>query len=876
LKNQRFFKLQEADMIVQTATIEPGSLNVEEQHQTYCALDSMLTLEILENINREHPGGAEPIYSFERALQAPLLEMALHGFLVDGLDRHRMEIQVKKQVVESRRVLNELAQPVWGKELNPRSHTQLSEFFYKTMKIPEIWLSFKGERRLSVNREALEKIDEYMYARPLVSLILSCRDLYKQLDVLTEEIDEDGRHRTSYNIGGTECIAGDSLVWTKGGLRQIKEIYISPHEIAVWNGKEFHTPVRKVYYKNREGFHITLEGGYELKCSSNHPVATQRGFIEAKNLLPTDSVGMMTGLPSLFGQHVLPRGGFFDQMSEDFCEFYGMILADGSLNVNEEHKRCRLSNSDRLIRARFLELAKTTFGVVGGESGDEAWFSSTQVCTWLKNLGFPADSGLGSASIKTIPAELMRGKPNLLRALLRGITLDTHITDKGLMFGTQSPAMREQIQQILMILGIVSIKLSMGNSIKLNVPRSYCGRFISIVGFVSNEKALKLAYLLNERSQWHEHKLFGRLSYTPIISIAPWTGDVYDLTMPSDSPPHYVAQGMLIHNTGRLSSSTSVLGTGGNAQNIAPELRRVFISDPGWKLCSIDLEQVEARDVGFLCGSLFADWSLLNSCESGDFHTNNCKLIWPDQPWPSDPLGCRQLAERFPVYRDWTMRDLAKRGGHLSNYSGTAWTMSRVLKLPMKVCVEFQARYCRGSANSNIRPAYPALRQYWTWIADRLQTEGHITTPFGRKRHFFGDQRSDATLREAIAFVPQSMTADRTNLWLWKMWATLKDRIQLLAQTHDSITFQFREDDPDPDEIIDAVINLLNEIKLVDPKSQRVYVAPGAAKVGWNWAPYVHNSGEARVGNPAGLIKWRRGTQDKRSRPSGLDRLIGG
>jgi len=182
--------------------------------------------------------------------------------------------------------------------------------------------------------------------------------------------------------------------------------------------------------------------------------------------------------------------------------------------------------------------------------------------------------------------------------------------------------------------------------------------------------------------------------------------------------------------------------------------------------------------------------------------------------------------------------------------------------------VEFQARYCRGDIKGGIRPAYPALRQYWNWIADRLQTVGAITTPFGRQRHFFGDQRSDATLREAIAFVPQSMTADRTNLWLWKVWATLQDRIQLLAQTHDSITFQFREDD-DIDEIVTIVLDLLGDIKLVDSKSQRVYMAPGAAKVGWNWAPESEN-------NPAGLMKWRRGTQDRRSRPKGLERLMGG
>jgi DNA polymerase I-like protein with 3'-5' exonuclease and polymerase domains len=505
-------------MFIETAKLQPGMLNIEEQHQAYCALDSMLTLEILEAVRKDNPEGAEPIYSFERALQAPLIEMALRGFRIDELERLRLERIVKQKVNDSRIVLDELAKPVWGKGLNPRSYQQLADFFYREMKIPEVWLSFRGERRLSANREALEKIDQYMYARPFVSLILGCRDLYKQLDVLTEEIDSDGRHRTSYNIGGTE--------------------------------------------------------------------------------------------------------------------------------------------------------------------------------------------------------------------------------------------------------------------------------------------------------------------------------------------------------TGRLSSSTSALGTGGNAQNITPELRRVFVADPGFKLGSIDLEQVEARDVGFLCGALFGDWSLLDSCESGDFHTNNCKLIWPDRKWPSDPNECRALATRTPIYREWTMRDLAKRGGHLTNYNGTAWTMSRVLKLPMHICVEFQARYCRGSTTTNIRPAYPVIRQYWNWSADQLQTNGLITTPFGRKRHFFGDRRSDATLREAIAFTPQSMTADRTDLWLWKVWRDLgaKD-VQLLAQTHDSITFQY-EDNPDLERsVIEWILFLLSEIELRDPKSGRIYIAPGDAKVGWNWAPYSET-------NPAGLMKWKKGQTERRVRPT--------
>jgi DNA polymerase I-like protein with 3'-5' exonuclease and polymerase domains len=68
--------------------------------------------------------------------------------------------------------------------------------------------------------------------------------------------------------------------------------------------------------------------------------------------------------------------------------------------------------------------------------------------------------------------------------------------------------------------------------------------------------------------------------------------------------------------TGRWSSSQSSTGTGLNAQNIKRKLRSMFIADPGWKLCGIDLEQAESREVGWLCGTLFNDWSYLDACDS--------------------------------------------------------------------------------------------------------------------------------------------------------------------------------------------------------------------------------------------------------------------
>lgn len=316
--------------------------------------------------------------------------------------------------------------------------------------------------------------------------------------------------------------------------------------------------------------------------------------------------------------------------------------------------------------------------------------------------------------------------------------------------------------------------------------------------------------------------------------------------------------------TGRPSSSKNAWGTGRNAQNIAPNLRFPFVSDSGYKMVVVDLEQVEARDVGFFCGCLFDDWTFLDSCESGDLHTNNAKRIWPDLPWTGNRGKDREVAERN-FYRDFSFRDMAKRGSHLSNYMGTAWTAAKSLKVPIGIMEDFQARYCRGG--EGIAPAFSCIPRWWRWTAEQLQTTRELTTPFGRRRQFFGRPNDDATLREAIAFLPQSTTADRMNLGMWRVWKH-EPRAKLLAQTYDSITFQVLE--RCVDDVIGRVLELIR-VELVSSQG-RSYVVPGEAKVGWNWGGEVTIADRAKAIaagrkpprlNPEGLRKWKPGGDDR-------------
>jgi len=179
---------------------------IPEDSQTrewwYNALDSAVTLELINKLN-EKPGGQQ-IYDFERALQGPALDMMLQGFKVDRIWQQRSidTLARKEAIIEER--LNLLAHAVWDKELNPRSPKQLEEFFYGTMNLPPVISSKKGVKKVSTDREALEKLQVYFHAAPFVSLILAARDVRKKLGVLRTGVDPDGRMRCTYNVCGTE------------------------------------------------------------------------------------------------------------------------------------------------------------------------------------------------------------------------------------------------------------------------------------------------------------------------------------------------------------------------------------------------------------------------------------------------------------------------------------------------------------------------------------------------------------------------------------------------------------------------------------------------------------------------------------------------
>ncbi len=319
-------------------------------------------------------------------------------------------------------------------------------------------------------------------------------------------------------------------------------------------------------------------------------------------------------------------------------------------------------------------------------------------------------------------------------------------------------------------------------------------------------------------------------------------------------------------NTGRFSANENVYGGGTNSQNITDELRKIFIAEEGKKLAYLDLAQAESRVTAYISG----DEAYISACESEDLHTAIAMLIWPELDWSSgpnrNPAADRETAEK-KFWRHWSYRDISKRGGHLTNYVGTAAANAKQLHVSVETMKRFQFLYFK---------AFPGIRRMHTDVARGLQTTAIITTPLGRRRLFFGRNYEDDILRKGVAYTPQGTVADILNLGMWRVWREMLESrtiakevnfvgvagASLLSQLHDAILIQYDDDPAVERRVIARAKELMTvpvqvtDMRLRDAKTREM-VIPVDATVGWNWA-------KASKDNPDGLVPY--GVKPERTR----------
>lgn len=791
--------------IIDTSTLREG-VTLPENEQIYNGLDCCLTHEVLEAIRqvdssvRVGANSPHTIYEFERALQAPVLDMMLRGFRIDQYERNKGIAILETEIARLQTLLNRFANAIWDKPLNANSPAQLKSFFFEAMNIPEIWSSKKGERKLSVDREALEKIDNYFHARPFVATILALRDAAKQLSVLKTEVDYDGRMRTSYNVAGTETGRFSSSTNAFGTGTNLQNIS---------------APLRKIFVADA-GYKIC---GIDLEQAESREVGWLSGTICGDwSYLDACYSGDLHTLVATTAWPELPWTGepkadrkiadtpFYRHLTyRDMAKKLGhgclttdheVFTRNGWVSITDKPREILTYTSTRLGDSRieysdFEQVSNwTDFSFTGALQVFEGSSISAQMTpdhrvpyktdTRCELLERPAVSGPGSKM--PLGQGYVGGMLTVPARLIVAFMSDGHQhTKKSMKFHFHKQRKIDRLIELCNLYGF---------TYRVNLPHIYVeGNLPKTPGWWMLEWSKEsLDDFLDEYKFWDGH--VGKTS----------------VALFSKHKEHLE----IIQTLGRIR------GIGGNIQK--PQTS-------GFGTTMYKLQQNNRK------------WAAGESIEHTHREVENERVLCPTVP--SSWFYVRRNGKIFVTGN--------------SNYRGLPPTMARHAKLPVPVVESFQHRYFKRFAG---------IPKWHRWVAQQLQTTQRLITPLGRQRTFFGRANDDTTLREAIAFSPQSATADRLNLILWRVWKHMP-HVQLLAQVHDALYFQYPEH-LDEVEVISEALSYF-DLRLVS--GDHSLVVPGEAKVGWNWGNFDPES------NPDGLKKWKNQKDERIRTPILMQKL---
>lgn len=216
--------------------------------------------------------------------------------------------------------------------------------------------------------------------------------------------------------------------------------------------------------------------------------------------------------------------------------------------------------------------------------------------------------------------------------------------------------------------------------------------------------------------------------------------------------------------TFRFNSSENAFGSGTNLQNIPkgneapkpgelafPNIRRLFIPDPGYTIADADLDRADLQVVVWEAN----DADLKALLRSGvDVHSENAKT-----------LGIS--------------RALAKSWVHGTNYGGGPRTMAVNCGITVHQAELMQRRWFQ---------VHPGIKSWHDRTLHQLQTTRSVCNRFGFRRFYF--DRVEGLLPEALAWIPQSTVAHVIDEALFNIALNIPE-VQVLLQVHDSLVFQF-------------------------------------------------------------------------------------
>jgi DNA polymerase I-like protein with 3'-5' exonuclease and polymerase domains len=229
-----------------------------------------------------------------------------------------------------------------------------------------------------------------------------------------------------------------------------------------------------------------------------------------------------------------------------------------------------------------------------------------------------------------------------------------------------------------------------------------------------------------------------------------------------------------------------------NLQNQPHEAYPMFVCEPGYSLFYIDLEQAEARVVGWLAklGKWIDDFERAR-CNPGSY---DCHRALASDMWG---MAYETVPEKdHDSDGRHTLRYIAKRCRHGLNYRMAPQRLSETTGLSLKDATDAYRRY---------HAINPELRQWWENLETEVRRSGTLFNLYGR-RWVLTEIISELTLESIVAFKPQSTIGDKINRVIYLAedddeWPKGEARIAL--NTHDGVVGIGR------DSVVDKCLSVL-------------------------------------------------------------------
>lgn len=207
---------------------------------------------------------------------------------------------------------------------------------------------------------------------------------------------------------------------------------------------------------------------------------------------------------------------------------------------------------------------------------------------------------------------------------------------------------------------------------------------------------------------------------------------------------------------------------------VLPNVRKLFIPDPGYTMFEADLSGADAQVVAWEA----EDEDLKSAFRAGiDVHGKNAEDMWG--------AAFSQLVGEARYKK----RQSCKHAVHGTNYGGSPHAIARhpAINWTVHEADQFQKRWFS---------IHPGIKDKFQGGVDRaIKTNRTVQNRFGFRRTFFG--RIEDSYTEGLAWIPQSTVALTTFLG----WFSLEEKFpqaEILLQVHDSVVFQIPTDKVPP------------------------------------------------------------------------------